>query len=203
MQVSKSTITFVLTGLFGLSLLTQAVTSFLATPAPAGASVTPAIIHQAKPARITGPSAQTDTLMITEMKRLHQVHHDGRTTPKRHRRERTRTTPAAVTAPQTPAPPAPVTYPAGGNGIYSYRQLEQLWVSAGGPASAEATAACIAEHESGGNPHAISPTDDWGLWQIHAGGYAMFSPQANAAAAVAKYRANGWLPWTTRGSCGV
>ena len=37
----------------------------------------------------------------------------------------------------------------------------------GGNPTDESFAACIAEHESGGNPGAISPTSDYGLWQEH------------------------------------
>lgn len=88
------------------------------------------------------------------------------------------------------------------SGIYSYSALEALWESAGGSAGTAAHAACIAEHESGGNPGAISPTDDWGLWQIHAGGYPMLNPYANAVRAVAM-SSNGtnWSAWTTAGFC--
>jgi murein DD-endopeptidase MepM/ murein hydrolase activator NlpD len=89
-------------------------------------------------------------------------------------------------------------------GTFSYASLEALWVSAGGSAGTEATAACIAEHESGGNPKAISPTNDWGLWQIHAGGYPMLDPAANAQRAVAMSSdGTNWTAWTTHSACGV
>lgn len=107
-----------------------------------------------------------------------------------------------VPAPPSPAPlqqAAPVSA-----GIYSYSQLEALWVSVGGNPAYEATAACIAEHESGGNPRAVSPTDDWGLWQIHGAGSIAFDPVWNAKTAVSM-SSNGtnWSPWTTAPLCGV
>jgi hypothetical protein len=86
--------------------------------------------------------------------------------------------------------------------VYSYAGLERLWISAGGSGGTAYHAACIAEHESGGRPWAISPTNDWGLWQIHNGGYAMLNPFANAQRAIAM-SGNGtnWSQWTTRGMC--
>jgi hypothetical protein len=87
-------------------------------------------------------------------------------------------------------------------GVFSYTGLEALWESAGGSRSTAAVAACIAEHESGGNPAAISPTDDWGLWQIHAGGYAMLNPYANVRRAVAMSSdGTNWNPWSTKYDC--
>ena len=46
--------------------------------------------------------------------------------------------------------------------------LEQLWDAAGGNPSHAFMAAEIAMAESGGNPNALSPTDDFGYWQINA-----------------------------------
>ena len=105
-----------------------------------------------------------------------------------------------------PAPPAPVSTSTGGTsgttpppapppgaGIYSYGQLESLWVSAGGPSWAEASAATIAECESGGNPRAYNPSGASGLWQILGQVVAgnIFDPMVNALNAVAKFRASG------------
>ena len=47
-------------------------------------------------------------------------------------------------------------------------------------------AAEIAMAESGGNPNAISPTDDFGLWQINAsnGSLATLNPFQNAKSAI-------------------
>ena len=92
-------------------------------------------------------------------------------------------------------------------GIYSFSGLEALWRQAGGSAAAETTAACIAEHESGGNPNAESPTWDFGLWQVHGSWgpeMATFSPLPNAEAAV-KISSDGtnWGAWTTAPYCGV
>ena len=85
---------------------------------------------------------------------------------------------------------------------FSTQGLERLWMEAGGSGGTAIHAACIAQHESSGRSWAISPTDDWGLWQIHAGGPAMLNPLANAQRAVAM-SSNGtnWNPWATRGMC--
>jgi hypothetical protein len=88
--------------------------------------------------------------------------------------------------------------------ILSAAQIGQLWVSEGGSAGTEATAVCIAEHESDGNTHAFSPTNDWGVWQINGGGTAMWNPQANAQRAIAMSSdGTNWAAWTTAGACGV
>lgn len=98
---------------------------------------------------------------------------------------------------------------------YSYAQLQQLWINAGGPASAAPTAAAIAEAESGGLSNAAYPgttvapgkgsnTDATGLWQILGvpPGFSpaqLTDPAANAAMAVAKYKGagNSFQPWVT------
>jgi LysM repeat protein len=85
-------------------------------------------------------------------------------------------------------------------GDYSCSQLEGLWDSAGGNPSAAFTAAEIAMAESGGNPNALSPTDDFGLWQINAsnGALATFNPFQNARSAIALSGDGGnWNAWTT------
>jgi hypothetical protein len=81
-----------------------------------------------------------------------------------------------------------------------------LWVSAGGPASQEDTAECIAWHESGDRIVVLSPSDDEGLWQINivnAPTLAMENPSANAAEAVQLWEDSGWSPWTTAPDCGA
>jgi hypothetical protein len=104
-----------------------------------------------------------------------------------------------IAAPKTsPVQVAPVSAPAGD---YSCSALESLWVSAGGNPASEFIAAQIATAESGGNPRAISPTSDYGLWQINssnAPGYEMLNPYANVREAIA-LSGNGtnWSPWTT------
>ena len=61
-------------------------------------------------------------------------------------------------------------------------------------------AAEIAMAESGGNPNALSPTNDYGLWQINGsnGSLATFNPYQNAKSAIA-LSGNGtnWGAWTT------
>jgi hypothetical protein len=87
---------------------------------------------------------------------------------------------------------------------YSYYGLEQLWASAGGSTAHEAAAACIAEKESGGYIYALSPTNDYGLWQIHNGGSAMYDAYANARRAIAMSSdGTDWSQWTTHSLCGV
>lgn len=53
--------------------------------------------------------------------------------------------------------------------------------------------------ESGGNPRAISKTDDHGLFQIHNGltnyGQAIYDPETNVRIAYNMYKARGWKPW--------
>jgi LysM repeat protein len=85
-------------------------------------------------------------------------------------------------------------------GRYSCSGLEQIWEQAGGSPGRAMMAAEIAMAESGGNPNAISPTDDFGLWQINAsnGALATLNPLQNAKSAV-ELSNNGtnWGPWTT------
>jgi hypothetical protein len=108
----------------------------------------------------------------------------------------TGTPPAA--APAGAAPAAVVTSFSGSLGCAG---LEVLWREAGGAESAEVTAASVAMAESGGNQYALSPTDDYGYWQInasHGPAMATFSALGNAEAAVA-ISADGtdWSAWTT------
>jgi hypothetical protein len=68
------------------------------------------------------------------------------------------------------------------SGSYSCSGLESLWKEAGGSSGTAFMAAEIAMAESGGNPNAISPTDDFGLWQINGshGSMATLNPLGNA-----------------------
>jgi hypothetical protein len=86
--------------------------------------------------------------------------------------------------------------------VYTYAQLEQLWINNGGPRSVAPLAAAIAEAESAGNSAATNPTDNngtqtsWGLWQLSDGTHNqpqanILDPNVNAAAAVAKWKAAG------------
>ena len=62
-------------------------------------------------------------------------------------------------------------------------------------------AAEIAMAESGGNQYALSPTDDYGYWQInasHGPAMATFNALGNAKAAIAiSHDGTDWYPWTT------
>jgi len=79
--------------------------------------------------------------------------------------------------------------------------LEALWEAAGGSQAEAFTAAEIAMAESGGSQFALSPTNDYGYWQIngsHGPAEATFNPLGNARAAIAiSDNGTDWLPWTT------
>ena len=85
-------------------------------------------------------------------------------------------------------------------GTLSCNGLEALWVSAGGSAAAEVTAASIAMAESGGNQFATGTVGERGYWQINPvnGALSTYDPYGNARAAVIM-SADGanWSPWTT------
>jgi LysM repeat protein len=86
------------------------------------------------------------------------------------------------------------------SGTFSCAGLEQVWEEAGGSAATAHMAAEIAKAESGGNPNAISPTDDFGLWQINAsnGSLATLNPEGNAHSAVLMSDdGRDWDAWTT------
>ena len=91
---------------------------------------------------------------------------------------------------------------------YTYGQLEELWIQAGGNRSLAPLMAAIALAESSGNPAATNPTDNggtqtsWGLWQISDGTHnqpvaGILDPLTNAKAAVAKYNTQGLSAWGT------
>lgn len=85
-------------------------------------------------------------------------------------------------------------------GQYSCAGLEQIWQEAGGSPSTAFMAAEVAMAESGGNPNAISPTSDYGLWQINAsnGALATLDPFQNARSAVTlSDDGTDWSAWTT------
>jgi hypothetical protein len=89
---------------------------------------------------------------------------------------------------------------------YTYAQLEQLWIDAGGSAAAAPIMAAIAMAESGGNPNATdydsNGTVDRGLWQINSiwGSLSTFDPTANAQSAVQVYNQQGITAWATYNS---
>jgi LysM repeat protein len=83
---------------------------------------------------------------------------------------------------------------------YSCSALENLWEQAGGSPAHALMAAEIARAESGGNPNAISPTDDFGLWQINGsnGSLATLNAYENARSAIIlSHNGTNWDPWTT------
>ena len=86
------------------------------------------------------------------------------------------------------------------SGTLSCSGLEALWVSAGGSAAVEVTAASIAMAESGGNQFATGTVGERGYWQINPvnGALSTYDPYGNARAAVIM-SADGanWSPWTT------
>lgn len=93
---------------------------------------------------------------------------------------------------------------------YNYAQLEQIWIAAGGNPQVAPTAAAVALAESGGNPNAVSASNDYGLWQINIvhGSQATLDVMSNARAAVAiSNNGTNWGPWCTawanpQGNCG-
>jgi hypothetical protein len=117
--------------------------------------------------------------------------------------------PTSVISPPVQIPPSPVGPPdalppsnsGGFTGHIGCAQLEQLWVNAGGPSSAEFVAAEIAMAESGGNQYATEPVSGAaGYWQILGQVVPgnIYDPMVNAENAVKKYNdAGGFSPWVT------
>lgn len=87
------------------------------------------------------------------------------------------------------------------SGTLNCSGLEALWEAAGGSHGEAFMAAEIAEAESGGNQYALSPTNDYGYWQIngsHGPAMATFNPMGNAKAAIAiSDNGRDWGAWTT------
>jgi LysM repeat protein len=87
------------------------------------------------------------------------------------------------------------------SGKLSCSGLEALWDAAGGAHGKAFIAAEIAMAESGGNQFALSPTNDYGYWQIngsHGPAMATFNPVGNAKAAIAiSGNGHNWGAWTT------
>ena len=80
--------------------------------------------------------------------------------------------------------------------------LEALWEAAGGSSGEAFMAAEIAMAESGGQQDAVSPSDDYGYWQINMPSWgpalATFNPIGNAKAAIQiSQDGTNWSPWTT------
>jgi Lysozyme like domain len=91
----------------------------------------------------------------------------------------------------------------GGAGtLYTYSQLEGLWINAGGSTVLAPVMAAIAMAESGGCSTALNPSGASGLWQIlgavnPADQNSLFNPAVNAKEAVLKYQSQGLGAWTT------
>lgn len=87
--------------------------------------------------------------------------------------------------------------------------LRALWLQVGGLPGAARTAVAVALAESGGDDHAVSPTSDYGLWQINSihfgatGGCGLswnnwMYPLVNACAATyISNRGQNWAAWCT------
>jgi LysM repeat protein len=79
--------------------------------------------------------------------------------------------------------------------------LEALWKAAGGSPGEAFMAAEIAMAESGGQQYALSPTNDYGYWQIngsHGPAMATYNPIGNARAAISiSNDGTDWGAWTT------
>lgn len=89
--------------------------------------------------------------------------------------------------------------------VYSYSQLEQLWLQAAAGTQYDtqswaALMAAIAEAESSGNSNATGGVGEKGLWQINPaawGSLATYDPQGNAKAAVYVLEHQGLGAWST------
>ena len=86
-------------------------------------------------------------------------------------------------------------------GTYSHAGLESLWMAAGGSAATAAHAACIAEHESSGNARAVSPYNDYGLFQELNKPEALDPMKSAQIAVQMSHGGSDWSQWGTAGSC--
>lgn len=206
-KVSPASVTVTLAGLFATSCLVTTGYAFLHVPAPAGAAVT-ATAYDSTGTRASidrNLQAMDETSMKANMMsyNIQMIAREERKQKavalavKARQQQARQAQQQAVQAPPA-TPPAPTAA-----GIFSFTALERIWDANGGNPAKEAVAACIAEHESGGNPRAISPTADFGLWQIHDDPAAL-NPAVSAATAV-RMSSDGtnWSAWTTHWSCGV
>jgi len=188
---------------------------------------TAALVRKAQPATGTYTVRPGDTLSSIAQK----VYHNPADWPAIYQANRSKirnpnsiyvgerlTIPAVGTASYTPRhakaqPPSTVLTSSSGklSGNLGCSGLEALWEAAGGSHAEAFMAAEIAMAESGGRQYALSPTNDYGYWQIngsHGPAQATFNPIGNARAAIA-ISSNGtnWRPWTTyvtgayRGRC--
>lgn len=95
---------------------------------------------------------------------------------------------------------------------YTFQQLKDLWIQAGGSPTFADMAAAVAMAESGGRDDAVNTSNndgsiDRGLWQINSvhGKQSTFDPIGNARAAVGiSSGGSNWRPWCvtyTNGGC--
>jgi len=114
----------------------------------------------------------------------------GATSTPSHTPKHAKTEPPATTLTSSTVP----------SGTLSCSGLEELWEDAGGSSGEAVMAASIAMAESGGNQYALSPTNDYGYWQINGswGPLATYNALGNAKSAI-HISADGtnWSPWTT------
>lgn len=80
-------------------------------------------------------------------------------------------------------------------GIYSQKEMEDLWVQAGGPEGQKKIAGAVGMAESRGNSQVVNSIGAGGLWQIHPPEPGYLNPLTNARIAVRKWRESGWKPW--------
>ena len=109
-------------------------------------------------------------------------------------------TPASATG-RSGLPPVTqrgVKWRAKNSGTLSALEVAQLWVDAGGPANEAFMASVVSKYESRRRVRARGPLTRGarahGLMQIYPNG--PFNAWENMKAAVAKYEANGWQPWS-------
>jgi len=96
--------------------------------------------------------------------------------------------------------PATLTSASVPTGTLTCAGLERLWEDAGGNPAHAFMAAEIAMAESGGQQYALSPTNDYGYWQINSahGALATFNALGNARSAIIlSHNGANWSPWTT------
>lgn len=86
------------------------------------------------------------------------------------------------------------------------QQLSDVWIRRGGDRGKVVFAVAVAMAESGGETDIVSPSWDFGLWQInqvheHDAGIdwtRIFDPQVNAGAAIdISFNGTNWAPWAT------
>lgn len=207
-KVSSGAVTAALASLFAASCLVTTGYAFLHVPAPPSAAVTAAYDGSGARASIDRNLQAMDEASMKSNMMSYSIQMIARQERKQkaaaalavRARQQQQARQAQWQAPPAtpPAAAAPVAA-----GIYGFAALEHIWEANGGSPARAAVAACIAEHESGGNPRAISPTDDFGLWQIHADPAAL-NPAVSAATAV-RMSSDGtdWSQWTTHSMCGV